>query len=34
MTINRDSQGLPNRVNMIPIDVTTGLYAFQGLPPP
>ena len=27
MTINRDSQGLPNRVNMIPIDVTTGLYA-------
>lgn len=31
MTINRDSQGLPNRVNMIPIDVTTGLYAFQGL---
>ena len=31
MTINRDSQGLPNRVNMILIDVTTGLYAFQGL---
>ena len=31
MTINRDSQGLPNRVNMIPIDVTTGLYAFQAL---
>ncbi len=31
MTINRDSQGIPNRVNMIPIDVATGLYAFQGL---
>ncbi len=31
MTINRDSQGLPNRVNMVPIDVVTGLYAFQAL---
>ncbi|MDA0341995.1 MAG: CoA transferase [Proteobacteria bacterium] len=31
MTINRDSQGLPNRVNMVPIDVATGLYAFQAL---
>ena len=31
MTINRDGQGLPNRVNMVPIDVTTGLYAFQAL---
>ena len=29
MTVNKDSQGLPNRLNMIPIDVTTGLYAFQ-----
>ena len=24
MTINRDNQGLPNRVKMVPIDVTTG----------
>lgn len=31
MTVNKDSQGLPNRLNMIPIDVTTGLYAFQAL---
>ncbi|NKC13861.1 MAG: hypothetical protein GKR94_17230 [Gammaproteobacteria bacterium] len=31
MTVNKDSQGLPNRVNMVPIDVTTGLYAFQAL---
>lgn len=31
MTINRDNQGLPNRVKMVPIDVTTGLYAFQAL---
>ncbi len=31
MTINRDGQGIPNRVAMIPIDVATGLYAFQGL---
>ncbi len=31
MTVNKDSQGLPNRLNMIPIDVATGLYAFQSL---
>ncbi len=31
MTINRDDRGIPNRVNMIPIDVATGLYAFQAL---
>ncbi|MBT6275334.1 MAG: CoA transferase [Chromatiales bacterium] len=31
MTVNKDSQGMPNRLNMIPIDVTTGLYAFQSL---
>lgn len=31
MTVNKDSRGVPNRLNMIPIDVTTGLYAFQAL---
>lgn len=31
MTVNRDKDGLPQRLNMIPIDVTTGLYAFQAL---
>lgn len=31
MTVNRDKDGLPQRLNMIPVDVTTGLYAFQAL---
>lgn len=31
MTVNRDKDGIPQRINMIPIDVITGLYAFQGL---
>ena len=31
MTINRDEAGTPQRVNMVPIDVLTGLYAFQAL---
>lgn len=31
MTVNRDKDGLPQRLNMIPVDVATGLYAFQGL---
>jgi crotonobetainyl-CoA:carnitine CoA-transferase CaiB-like acyl-CoA transferase len=31
MTVNKDSQGLPNRLNMIPVDVATGLYAFQAI---
>ncbi|WP_417515397.1 CaiB/BaiF CoA transferase family protein [Minwuia sp.] len=31
MTVNRDKDGLPQRLNMIPIDVTTGLYAFQSI---
>lgn len=31
MTVNKDSQGLPNRLNMIPVDVVTGLYAFQAM---
>lgn len=31
MTVNRDKDGLPQRLNMIPIDVTTGLYGFQAL---
>ncbi len=31
MTVNRDKDGIPQRLNMIPIDVTTGLYAFQAL---
>lgn len=31
MTVNKDKDGLPQRLNMIPIDVTTGLYAFQAM---
>lgn len=31
MTVNKDKDGLPQRLNMIPVDVTTGLYAFQAL---
>ena len=31
MTVNRDKDGLPQRLNMIPVDVTTGLYAFQAI---
>lgn len=31
MTVNRDKNGLPQRLNMIPIDVITGLYGFQAL---
>jgi len=31
MTVNKDKDGLPQRLNMIPIDVTTGLYAFQAI---
>lgn len=31
MTVNRDKDGLPQRLNMIPIDVITGLYGFQAL---
>jgi len=31
MSINRDSQGVPQRFGMIAIDVMTGLYAFQGI---
>ena len=31
MTVNKDGQGLPNRLNMLPLDVTTGLYAFQSI---
>jgi crotonobetainyl-CoA:carnitine CoA-transferase CaiB-like acyl-CoA transferase len=31
MSINRDSQGMPQRIGMIAIDVFTGLYAFQAV---
>ena len=31
MTVNKDKDGLPQRLNMIPVDVTTGLYAFQAM---
>ncbi len=31
MSINRDKDGLPQRVGMIAIDVMTGLYAFQAV---
>jgi crotonobetainyl-CoA:carnitine CoA-transferase CaiB-like acyl-CoA transferase len=31
MSINRDSEGTPQRIGMIAIDVITGLYAFQAL---
>lgn len=31
MTVNRDKDGIPQRLNMIPIDVITGLYGFQAL---
>jgi crotonobetainyl-CoA:carnitine CoA-transferase CaiB-like acyl-CoA transferase len=31
MTVNLDKDGLPQRLNMIPVDVITGLYAFQSL---
>jgi len=31
MTVNRDKDGLPQRLNVIPVDVTTGLYGFQAL---
>ncbi len=31
MSINRDQNGMPQRVNMLAIDFTTGLYAFQAV---
>ena len=31
MSINRDSEGTPQRLGMIAIDVMTGLYAFQAI---
>lgn len=31
MTIARSSDGVPNRLTMIPVDVVTGLYAFQAV---
>lgn len=33
MTINRDKDGIPQRIGMIAIDVFTGLYAFQAVCP-
>lgn len=31
MSVNRDSQGTPQRIGVLVIDVVTGLYAFQSL---
>ena len=31
MTVARSSEGVPNRITMIPVDVVTGLYAFQAV---
>lgn len=31
MTVARSSDGVPNRLTMIPVDVVTGLYAFQSV---
>lgn len=31
MSINRDAEGIPQRIGMVAIDVVTGLYAFQAL---
>jgi len=31
MTVARSSDGVPNRLTMIPVDVVTGLYAFQAV---
>jgi len=31
MTVARSADGVPNRLTMIPVDVVTGLYAFQAL---
>ena len=31
MSINRDATGLPQRINMLAIDISTGLYVFQAI---
>ena len=31
MSINRDVEGMPQRINLLAIDFTTGLYAFQAV---
>lgn len=31
MSINRDASGLPQRINMLAIDISTGLYVFQAI---
>ncbi len=33
MSINRDSNGMPQRIGILAIDVATGLYAFQAIAP-
>ncbi len=33
MSINRDDAGLPQRINLLAIDVVTGLYGFQAVAP-
>jgi crotonobetainyl-CoA:carnitine CoA-transferase CaiB-like acyl-CoA transferase len=33
MSINRDTAGLPQRINLLAIDVVTGLYGFQAVAP-
>jgi len=33
MSVNKDHRGVPQRINVIAIDIFTGLYAFQGVAP-
>ncbi len=33
MSVNRDAAGLPQRINLLAIDVVTGLYGFQAVAP-
>ena len=33
MSVNRDSDGLPQRINLLAIDIVTGLYGFQAVAP-
>jgi len=33
MAVNKDHRGVPQRINVIAVDIFTGLYAFQGVAP-
>ncbi len=33
MSVNRDSNGMPQRIGILAIDIMTGLYAFQAIAP-